>query len=467
MKLVKLNAEDNVVFATEPIEPGETFSLGGTELTCTQKAGLGAKIALCDLPKGSAVKRCAFPIGTTTAAIHTGEVVTAEKLAPVSAPVPLFRVPDRFPEIKTTRSFSGHPRLDGRIGVRNDLWILPLSEETAEFSHDLADLCDTVEFPNIDEVLSCSFPYFPGETDESLRTLTVLMHHPNAAGVLIPVLNEDEPLVKKFRKISEGMDNRRIRIFECSPSKNEIAQGMALVHELAAAALTSPGREFPASELVVGVLCAYPNALSGLTAGPLLGVLADEIIGQGGSVILSCPKLSGAENILSHRCLEGDVFRQARENIIQSQSGSTPVAGGFATPEEEAVFYLEPGGKAPISDVLTGRGPISRSGLNLLAQPEGNPAAVTALAACGAQVILAACGDDAPGCSLIPMVRIASSMDSAERCGGRFDFLAGSLTENKTMPQASRELWNYLLALTASRQKTKSEASRHRGLHLF
>lgn len=465
MKLVKLNAEDNVVFATEPIEPGETFSLGGAELTCTQKVGRGVKIAPCDLPKGSAVKRCAFPIGTTIAAIHVGEAVTAEKLAPISAPVPRFRGPESFPEIKTTRSFSGHPRPDGRIGVRNDLWILPLSEETAEFSHDLADLCDTVEFPNIDEVFSCSFPYFPGETDEGLRALTALTHHPNAAGVLIPVLNEDEPLVKKFRKMSEGMDNRRIRIFECRPSENEIAQGMALIHELAAAALASPGREFPASELVVGILCSYPNALSGLTANPLLGVLADEIIGQGGSVILSCPKLTGAENILSHRCLEDTVFQQAREKIIQN--GCAPVPGGFATPEEEAVFYFEPGGKAPVSDILTGRSPISRSGLNLLAQPEGNPAAVTALAACGAQIILAACGDDAPGCSLIPMVRIASSLDSAKRCGGRFDFLAGSLMENKTMPQVSRELWNYLLALTASRQKTKSEASRHRSLHLF
>lgn len=465
MKLVKLNAEDNIAFAAEPLEPGETFSLGGTELACTKRVPPGGKIALCDIPQGEAVRRWRFPIGAAAELIHSGEAVTAQNLARMPETKLLFHGPDSFPEIQSGLSFTGFPRPDGRVGVRNEIWILPLSAETAELSHDLADLCDTVKFPNIDGVVSCSFPYFPDDTDESLRTFAALAHHPNAAGVLIPVSCGSEPLVRKFLKITEGMDNRRIRVFACRSTENETAQGMALIHELAAAGLEFYSREISASELVVGMLCSFPNAVCGLTANPLLGVLADKITSQGGSVVLSCPKLAGADSLLSHRCIDETVFLDARERI--SGGVCDPAFRDFATPDEEAVFYLEPGGRAPVSDVPSGRSPICRTGLNLLEQPGTDSLAVSALAACGAQVILAACGDDTPGCSLVPIVRIAASLDNALRCGGRFDFLAGSLTRDKTMPQVSQELWNYLLALTASQQKTKNEALRHRSLHLF
>lgn len=465
MKLVRLNAKDNILFATEPIRAGETFSLSNGELVCRDGAKQGAKIALRNIPKGAAIQRFAIPIGTALSEIQAGETVTAKTLEAVPSCNIRFHGPDHFPEIKTTHFFSGYSREDGRVGIRNDIWIIPFSEETAEFAQDLADLCDTVKFPNVGGVFSCFFPHLPERPAENIRILTALAHHPNAAGVLIPVRDEDGPLVQEFRKMSEGMDNRRIRIFACRPSENETAQGMALIHQLAMAALAFPSRDFAASELVVGILCAFPNTLSGLTANPLLGVLTDKITKQGGNVVLSCPRLRGAEEMLSYRCLDHAAFEKAQKRMIQS--GAAPAFDDFATPAEEAVFYLEPGGTAPVSDVLDGHSPIFKSGLNLLAQPSDIPAAMTALAACGAQVVFAACGEDAPSCSLLPLVRIASSTDSAKHCGGRFDFLAGSLTENKTMSQVSQELWNYLLALTASREKTKNEASRHRNLHLY
>ncbi len=465
MKLIKLNQKDNVAIAVEPIATGEVFTMKDFSVTCRQQSEIGCKIALCDIQKSMSVIKCGLPIGRAARNIQAGEPVAAKDLAQSSNSQKIFRGGCNPPEIHTNCTFSGYVRPDGRVGTRNEIWIVPLSEEAAEFSHSLADLCDTILFPNVDQVVSFSYPYLSQNREESLKALASLIHHQNAGGVLIPVLGEEGLNIKILKRLIEGMDNRRIRFWNCRTSEDVMEEGMKLIHKLAAAAGRFPREAIPAFELAVGMFCASPNVFTSITANPLLGVLSDKIVAQGGTVILACPQLPGSEEILSRQCLDQSIFEEAEKRIVHS-GAETLSLPFFSTPEEKAAFYLQEGGTAPVSDVLSGRRVFRRSGFNLLVAPSASPASAAALAAAGAQIILTACGAVAPIPSPVPAVCIASSAPSEHDNTSWLDFNAGSLIKSKSMSQVSNELWNFLLAVCEGRQRAKNESYRHKSLFL-
>src|SRR5204863_139777 len=62
-------------------------------------------------------------------------------------------------------------------------------------------------------------------------------------------------------------------------------------------------------ELAVGLKCGGSDGFSGLTANPLVGRLADRVIGAGGSAILTeIPEIFGAERLLMARARDGATF---------------------------------------------------------------------------------------------------------------------------------------------------------------
>ena len=67
----------------------------------------------------------------------------------------------------------------------------------------------------------------------------------------------------------------------------------------------------PLSELRIGLKCGGSDGFSGITANPLLGVLSDYLVAQGGTTILTeVPEMFGAETILMDRCATRELFDQ-------------------------------------------------------------------------------------------------------------------------------------------------------------
>src|SRR5439155_5516777 len=78
------------------------------------------------------------------------------------------------------------------------------------------------------------------------------------------------------------------------------------------AAMTGDRREeCPASDLILGHKCGGSDGLSGITANPLVGRIADRVTALGGGVILTeVPEMFGAERLLMNRAVDETVFRQ-------------------------------------------------------------------------------------------------------------------------------------------------------------
>src|SRR2546430_6146301 len=122
----------------------------------------------------------------------------------------------------------------------------------------------------------------------------------------------------------------------------------------------------PASDLVLGHKCGGSDGLSGITANPLVGRIADRLTGCGGRVILTeVPEMFGAERLLMNRAVGEAVFRDTvalvndfktyllrhKRPIYENPSpGNT--AGGLTTPEEKSLGAVPQGGTAPVTQVL-------------------------------------------------------------------------------------------------------------------
>src|SRR3546814_15099745 len=74
-------------------------------------------------------------------------------------------------------------------------------------------------------------------------------------------------------------------------------------------AATDRRSNLPLSALTLGVKCGGSDGLSGLTANPLVGRMADAVAGAGGKVILTeIPEIFGAEQLLMDRAASRQVF---------------------------------------------------------------------------------------------------------------------------------------------------------------
>jgi altronate dehydratase len=70
--LLRLAAADNVATALRPLAAGEVVEVAGLRVEVREAVPLCHKVALTDLPPGTAVLKYGQPIGRTTAAVAAG-----------------------------------------------------------------------------------------------------------------------------------------------------------------------------------------------------------------------------------------------------------------------------------------------------------------------------------------------------------------------------------------------------------
>ena len=127
--LVRVHPADNVVVAVRALEAGAEFEIEGVRLTPSRDIPPGHKVALQPIAKGSGVIKYGERIGSATAEIAPGEHVHSHNLAtdlregddyaydpsaPGEPPTP----------IDDGRTFRGYVRPTGRVGTRNEIWII-------------------------------------------------------------------------------------------------------------------------------------------------------------------------------------------------------------------------------------------------------------------------------------------------------------------------------------------------------
>lgn len=480
---IKINENDNVAVALEVIPANETLNVAGVEVTTQMEIPAGHKFALTQLSCGTPVIKYGFKIGNTTADVKAGEWIHTHNLKTGLGDLLDYSYEPELPEEVFTEdvTFMGYNRPNGKVGVRNEIWIIPTVGCVNNVASKIAELTKDLVCENIEAV--CAFPHPYGcsqmgdDQENTRQILANLINHPNAGGVLVLGLGCENSNIDVLKNYIGEYDENRVKFLVSQESDDEIADGVALVKELAGFAAKSKREPISVSKLVIGMKCGGSDGFSGITANPTVGKFSDILISKRGTTILTeVPEMFGAETILMNRCADKGLFDKTvklindfknyfkrHDQTIYENPSPGNKKGGISTLEDKSLGCTQKSGSAIVKGVLAYGETVSTPGLNLLSAPGNDLVAATALAASGAHIVLFTTGRGTPFACPVPTMKISSNSKLAGKKDNWIDFNAGVVAEGEDLNVTGQRLFDEVVAI-ASGKEVKSEKA---GFHDF
>ncbi len=489
LEFLRIHPADNVAVALTPLAAGRELEVDGRRLTLLQEIAAGHKFALTQLAVGAPVIKYGMPIGEASAPIAPGAWVHTHNLRTRLSGQLEYRYEPAFrplpPRTAAVPHFQGFRRADGRVGIRNELWIVPTVGCVNQLARNLAESFRR-ELPvgSVSRVQAWVHPYgcsqLGSDHETTAELLAALVRHPNAGGVLVVGLGCENNTLESFRARLKDVDPDRVRFMKAQEEGDEQARGLELLRELLAVAGRDRRQPVPVSELKVGMKCGGSDGFSGITANPLIGRFSDRLLAAGGSTVLSeVPEMFGAETLLLNRALTPEIFQRGVRmindfkayferygQVIYENPSPGNKAGGISTLEEKSLGCTQKGGSAPVAAVLHYGEPLTRPGLNLLTGPGNDLVATTVLAAAQTQLVLFSTGRGTPYGGPVPTVKIASNSDLAARKPNWIDFDAGRVLTGTAPETLDDEFFDYVLRV-ASGEETRNEQNHYQEIAIF
>lgn len=482
---LKINENDKVVVALKTIPAGETITVDvqgeKRQITALEEIPAGHKMAVCDIPAGEEVIKYGYRIGNAKEDIRAGAWVHTHNLKTALGDLLEYQYEPVKVEEKRTEdvTFMGFGRPDGKVGVRNEIWIVPTVGCVNNVATAIARQANRFVKGTVEEVIAFPHPYGcsqMGDDQEHTRQILVdLINHPNAGGVLVLGLGCENSNIDVLKNYIGDYDENRVRFLVAQECEDEIAEAVEVVKELIEYASGFRREPVSVSRLVIGMKCGGSDGLSGITANPLVGRFSDTLISKGGTTILTeVPEMFGAETILMNRCADRELFDKTVELIndfknyfkshnqtIYENPSPGNKKGGISTLEDKSLGCTQKSGSAKVKGVLRYGETVKTAGLNLLSAPGNDLVAATALAAAGAQIVLFTTGRGTPFASPVPTVKIATNSTLAGRKKNWIDFNAGVLVEDRSMEEETAKLFEYVVEVASGRKVCSEEAGFH------
>src|SRR5512133_1764194 len=502
-----MHPADNVAIVANDggLPAGAVFANG---LRLTQALPQGHKVALVDLPEGSAVRRYNVTIGTTLKDLAAGSWVNELVLQ-----MPPARSLDALP--LATRAapslaaldgytFEGYRNADGSVGTRNILAITTTVQcvsGVVEFAVKRIKAELFPRFPNVDDVVGLEHSYGCGVAIDApdaiipIRTLRNITLMAKFGGEVMGVGLGCEKLQPE-RLLPPGtipiMDERNVADIgmtaeagldvvclqdEAHVGFMSMLDSIMQTAELHLEKLDARRREtVPASELVVGVQCGGSDAFSGVTANPAVGHCTDLLVRAGATVMFSeVTEVRDGIDQLTSRAATPEVAEQMVREMAwydaylgrggaDRSANTTPgnKQGGLANIVEKAMGSIVKSGTAPITGVLSPGESLRERGLGgglvYAATPASDFVCGTLQLAAGMTLHVFTTGRGTPyGLAQCPVVKVATRSELARRWHDLIDVDAGRISEGVvTVEDVGWELFRLMLEV-ASGKKTWAE----------
>jgi altronate hydrolase len=313
------------------------------------------------------------------------------------------------------------------------------------------------------------------------RTLAGMARHPNVGAYLLVGLGCEWNLTAKQEEWLAGARpaarpavplHHTMEIQTQGGIRKTVAAGIEAIERMLPVVNDTPRTEKPISELALALECGGSDSWSGITANPLVGLVADQVVRQGGTIVLSeTPELYGAEHLLARRAVEPQVgqklldkihwweqYVEAQGTAFENNRGPGNQAGGLSNICEKSLGGVAKSGSTPLMAVYDYAQAIETRGFVVMDSPGYDPVSVTGKVAGGCNLVLFTTGRGSVfGFKPAPTIKICSNSATCQRMADDMDLDAGRLLEGAGSSDLAAELLDLVIA-TASGRPSKSEA---------
>lgn len=489
---VHLNPVDAVAIAKQPLLPNTRLRTAEGEVRVAQMIPPGHKIALRPIGAGDEIRKYGQIIGYATQDIATGAHVHSHNLSvgegleldyaycTENTPVELVPAAER-------RTFMGFRRADGRVGTRNYVGVLAsvncsstAVRRVAEYFKQHPEIM--AQYPNVDEVIpfptkgGCGAHYGSSDLGVLQRTMAGIVEHPNVGAYVILSLgcevNQPADLIDNTG-LGNGHRPLVLTIQQDGGLLKTIEAGIQAVKELLPVANEAKREPVPASELVVALQCGGSDAWSGVTANPGLGKAGDEIVRQGGTIVLGeTTEVYGGEHLLTRRAASQAVGEKLVGQIhwwenytaifgasIDNNPAPGNKLGGLTTIYEKSLGAIAKAGSTPLNDVVGYAERVTGKGFVHMDSPGYDPVSVTGQVAGGCNIVVFTTGRGSCfGFKPAPSIKIATNSTLYAAQESDMDINAGIVLDGLSLDDLGQEIFEKILAV-ASGEPSKSEAA--------
>ncbi len=524
----RVHPADDAIVALRSLAAGSAASMGQQTWSLTEAIPAKQKFAARDFAIGDRITMYGVTVGRATKVIRAGSLLSQGNVA---HDTDAFAGKQRdlawtAPDVSkwVGRTFDGFARPDGPAGTANYWLVIPLvfcenrnlvfmrealtrslgyhkAGPYERYASALSDawrqhgsidgvpqeLSDVAAarplFPHVDGVKFLEHGLGCGGTRQDAIALCGLLagyiNSPNVAGATILSLGCQHAQVSLLESELAARNphyKKPLHIFEQQKSKSERDMMAAAIRTtFNGVALANEQRRVPSplSDLIVGVECGGSDGFSGLSANPVIGHMADLLVGLGGAPVLSeFPELCGIEQSLSDRCVSSELADKF-VRLMRSYEGAAQACGsgfdanpspgnirdGLITDAIKSAGAATKGGTSPIVDVLDYPETIrKRGGLSLYCTPGNDVESTTALAGGGCTLMLFSTGLGTPtGNPICPTLKISTNTELATRMADLIDFDTGAvITGEASVQQLGEKLLELSIEVASGRVVPKA-----------
>lgn len=186
-------------------------------MTLREDIPAGHKFALCDIAENENVVKYGFPIGHATQPIPAGSWVHTHNVKTNLSGLLEYSYhphPCAMP-VDRKATFEGYVREDGRVGIRNEVWIVNTVGCVNGHGQDAgAPGAGSLRRPRGRHSLFCPSVWWQPAGEDHKNTqklLASMVRHPNAGAVLVLSLGCENNNVNEFKKLLGNYNPNRVK----------------------------------------------------------------------------------------------------------------------------------------------------------------------------------------------------------------------------------------------------------------
>lgn len=371
----------------------------------------------------------------------------------------------------------GYRRENGRVGIRNNVVILPVD--------DISNAACEAVANNIKGTQALPHAYgrlqFGEDLDLHFRTIIGTGANPNVAAVVVIGI---EP--SWTQKIADGIAATGKPVAAFSIEQNgdlkTIMDASRKAKEFVHWASELQREECDISDLWISTKCGESDTTTGLGSCPTVGNMYDKLLPKGiYGVFGETSEITGAEHLCKARAIDEDVgerwyamwkayqddviFAHQTDDLSDSQPTKGNILGGLTTIEEKALGNLEKIGRtSKFIDILEpAEAPTKGKGLYFMDSSSAAAECVTLMAAAGYVAHTFPTGQgNVVGNAIVPVIKITANPRTVRTMSEHVDVdVSGILRREMTIDQAGDVLIE-MIKRTANGRFTAAEALGHR-----